>query len=342
MHKTWMIAAACSTLLSLMATARAAEPRVDLEVIIEAGFVPTEAAKWSKLLDDAGFSSVRMRSGKMNESAALEASGGSTKVYRVIGVLNANGQLELPRGRFGLSDRSRIEEWLRKLRDNGEEGITLTPTAFGLLPRELVSVHEALAVPVKSATSGRPPREVAKEIAAGLTLKFTTDAAGQRALATEEPIADELQGLTSGTALAALLRPLGLAMVPEKSGRELRLRISMMQSAKEHWPVGWPPKGNPRETLPELFKILNVEINKAPVGEVIQAISGRLKAPALIDRNSLAAAQIDLAAAPVELPETKIYYARVLDRLLFQAKLKYELRVDEVGKPFLWVTTLRQ
>jgi hypothetical protein len=337
--------AACLGLLLLLpipATC-AAEARVDLEVVLEPGFIPTEAAKWSQMLDEAGFSSVRIRSSKNDESPAIQASGsGGTRSYRIVGVLNANNQLVLTKGRFGLNDRARIEEWLRKLRTEGEEGITIKPAAFGLLPRQLVAVHEALAVPVKVSTVGKQPRDIAKQIADGLTLKFTTDGAGQKALAAEEPILDELQGLSSGTALAAVLRPLGLVLVPEKAGTDIRLRISSMRSAQDHWPIGWPPKGNPRETLPDLFKTLNVEIDKSPIGEVITSVGGRLKAPILIDYNALAAAQIDLATAKVSLPQTTTYYDRILDQLLFQAKLKYDLRVDEAGKPLLWITTIRQ
>jgi len=105
--------------------------------------------------------------------------------------------------------------------------------------------------------------------------------------------------------------------------------------------VGWPPKGNPHETLPELFKFLNVEITKTPVAEVLTAIGGRVKAPILIDHNSVVRFQVDLAT-PVDLPKANTFYAAALDRMLFQAKLKYELRIDEANKPFLWVTTLKQ
>jgi hypothetical protein len=260
----------------------------------------------------------------------------------VVGILNTNNQLILTQGRFGLGDRARIEAWLRKLRAEGEEGVTVQPAAFGLLPRQLVAVHEALSAPVQISTRGQHPREVAKQIAAGLKLAFTTDGAGQQALAGGDPVLDELQGLSSGTSLAALLRPLGLVFVPEKSGAEIRLRIRSSQGAKEHWPVGWPPAGNPRETLPELFKTLNVEIDKTPIGEVISSIGGRLKAPVLIDHNALAGAQIDLDTAKVGLPATATYYDRVLDQLLFQARLKYDLRVDEAGKPLLWITSIRR
>jgi hypothetical protein len=220
--------------------------------------------------------------------------------------------------------------------------VTVKPAAFGLLPTQLVQVHEALAVKVTFSTAGKSPREAAKQIADGLSLKFISDTASQRALASEEPIADELQGLTSGTALAAILRPLGLVLVPEKSGKDLRLRITDSRSAKEHWPVGWPAKDNPGQTVPELFTFLNVEITDTALGETLKAIGGRVKVPLLIDYNALARLEVDLATKKVELPKVNTFYAKALDRILFQSGLKYEVRIDEADKPFLWISSIRQ
>jgi hypothetical protein len=286
--------------------------------------------------------SVRIRSGKEDDTPEIKVLGKeSSPTYEVVGVLTDEGQLLLPKGRFGLSDRAKLEQWFAKLKEGGIEGVTIKPAAFGLLPTQLVKVHEALAVPVAFSTKDQPPRDVAKRIADGLTLKFITDAAGQRALASDEPVADELQGVSSGTALAAVFRPLGLVLVPEKNGSDIRLRIADSRAAREHWPVGWPPKGNPQQTLPNLFNMLNVEIAPIPLTEALPAVQERLKAPLLMDHNSLARAEIDLATK-VELPKTNTYYDRILDRLLFQAKLKYELRIDEANKPLLWITTVKQ
>jgi hypothetical protein len=318
----------------------AAEPRVELEVVIEQGFLGTETRAWSEMLNQAGFSSVRIRSG--NDSPGIQTTGtAAAPAYRVIGILTNANQLLLPKGRFGLSDRGPIEQWLRKLRDGGEDAINNKPVAFGLLPKQLVAVHEALAVPVELSTLGKPPRDVAKQIADRLSLKFISDEVGQQALATGEPVADELQGVSSGTALAAILRPLGLVMFPEKNGNELRLRIAGSRDAKEHWPVGWPLKRNPSDSLPGLFKFLTVEIDSTPLAEALTAIAGRVKAPLLLDHNGLARGEISLNAK-VSFPKASTFYARALDRLLFQAKLKCELRIDEADKPFLWITTLKQ
>jgi hypothetical protein len=335
----------CSVLviaaLVLRASAPAAEPRVDLEIVTGQNFLGTESRTWSELLSKAGFSTVRMRSGGKDSPSLQMVGTAVAPAYRVTGVLSDEQQLLLPKGRFGINDRGRIEQWLRNLRESGEEGITIKPVAFGLMPRQLVAVHEALAVPVSVMTRGKSPRDVAKQIADRLTLKFTTDSAGQRALGAEQPIADELNGLSSGTALAAIFRPIGLALVPEKNGSEVRLRIADSRTVKEHWPVGWPAKGNPRETLPELFVFLTVEIDKTPVSDAMTAIAERVKAPLLIDHNAIARAGIDLQTK-VSLPKANTFYDRALDQALAQAKLHYELRVDEAEKPFLWVTSIRQ
>lgn len=340
MRRERIFAMAIATAVVCPLVCCAAEPRVELDVVTEQEFVGTQTRAWSDLLNQAGFSSVRIKSGKGEPS--MQTTGSATSPsYRVVGVLTSGNQLLLPKGRFGLGDRGGIEAWLRKLREGGEDAINIKPVAFGLLPKQLVAVHEVLKVPVQDSTLGKPPREVAKGIADRLSLKFVSDDLGQRALASDEPVADELQGLASGTALAAILRPLGLVIFPEKNGSDVRLRITASRNAKEHWPVGWPPKGNPSETLPDLFKFLTVEIEKTPLSETLTAISGRVKAPLLLDHNALAREQIDLTKK-VTLPKSSTFYSRALDLALAQAKLKYELRVDEADKPFLWITTLKQ
>jgi hypothetical protein len=318
--------------------ARAADPRIDIEISTEPGFLATGAREWTEMLSQAGFASIRLRGGKGDDTLSIQTRGTeAAPSYLVMGALTADGQLLLPKGKFGLRDRAKIEAWLAKLREGGQEGITVKPAAFGLLPKQLVAVHEALAVPVAFTTKGKQPREVARQIADKLSLKFTTDTAGQTALASEEPVADELQGLSAGTALAALLRPLGLVLVPERAGGETRLRISDSRSAKENWPIGWPVKSNPGQTLPGLFKFLDVEVEQTPLSEVLAAIGGRLKVPLLIDHNSVARRSIDLNQK-VDLPKANTFYGRALDQLLIQAKLKHELRIDEADKPFLWIT----
>lgn len=320
----------------------AAEPRVDLELATEAGFDSVKARTWLEMLSQVGFSSVRIRTAQGSEQPTVASQGsGAARSHHVVGILTPANELILPKGRFGQADRGRLAQWLARLRDEGEAGLSIKPVAFGLLPEQLQAVQAALAKPVAASTKGKRNREITKSIADRLTLKFISDPAVAAALATDEPVADELQGLTSGTALAALLRPLGLVLIPERDRGETRLRIAASRGVKEYWPIGWPPKGNPRETLPDLFKFLKVEITQTPVSEAIFAIGERLKTPVLIDHNSVARYEVDLETK-VSYSKPNTFYGAALDQLLFPAKLKYELRVDEAEHPFLWITTVRQ
>lgn len=329
-------------LFVLLATggALAAEARVDVELCTEQGFAITGARQWSELFADLGIS-ARIRGIKGDDAPSIKSTGtDASPSFKVVGILSADGKLNLPKGKFTVRDKARIEQWFAKLKGDGIEAIAEKTGAFGLLPSQFVAVHEALAAPVEFSTQGVPPRDVARQIADRLKYKFITDPAGQRALGGGEAVADELQGLSSGTVLAAVLRPLGLVIFPEKVGSEIRLRIADSRSAKEHWPIGWEPKANPGTTAPDLFKFLPVEINDTPLGEALTAIGQRVKLPLVIDYNGLARREVDLATTKVSFPRANTYYSKILDQILFQAKLKYEVRVDEADRPFLWITSI--
>ena len=47
------------------------------------------------------------------------------------------------------------------------------------------------------------------------------------------------------------------------------------------------------------------------------------------------------AKATVAMPKAKTTYSLALKKLLFQAGLKFEVRVDEAGTPFLWISTVK-
>lgn len=333
---TWLVAAA---LLCLAPLASAQEVRVSLELIIEDGLAPANR-EWMQTLEGLGLTSVRMRSTSRDEKIELQKNGSS---YRVTGAIMADGRLRLPGGTFRRGDRAGVSKWLDKLKTDGEEGLSTRPAAFGLLPRQLAEVHETLAAKVSFSTADKSPREVVDKIVAGVPWKLKIDASAERALDGQERVAEDYIGLSSGTALAAVLRPLGLVLTLDRSERgEPYLRIADSRAVKEHWPVGWPPKKPPRETLPDLYKFLNVEVKDTPIGDALEAVRGRLNVPLLVDQNSLARQDIDLKTTKVTMPKVNTFYSSILDRLLFQAKLKYELRVDEADQPFLWVTTQRQ
>ena len=178
-------------------------------------------------------------------------------------------------------------------------------------------------------------------VGAGLKYSLELDDAARRELEGVN-VADELEGLSSGTALAAILRPAGLVLLPERPrGGQIQYRIGKAEKGRESWPVGWKPKDPPVKHLPELLEFLNVEIHETTVADALAAIQGRLKAPFLFDRNAMALHGIDPATVQAEVPEKRMTYSQILGKVLMQARLKFELRLDEADKPFLWITSVK-
>jgi hypothetical protein len=117
--------------------------------------------------------------------------------------------------------------------------------------------------------------------------------------------------------------------------------VTDIRSAPTSWPVGWPPRERRNEVIPKLFEFIRIEIIERPLADVLAAIAERLESPLLLDHAALDRQQIDPETAIVSFPAGRSYYKQILDRVLFQARLKGEVRVDELGQPLVWITTLK-
>ena len=110
---------------------------------------------------------------------------------------------------------------------------------------------------------------------------------------------------------------------------------------QEVWPIGWPPEKPPAEVLPGMFDFHDVNVQNVSAAKLLDAVSKLVKTPVLLDHNALARHGIDPAKAMVSMPRGRTTYSLALRKLLFKAGLKFEIRVDEAGKPFLWVSTVK-
>ncbi|HJS08742.1 MAG TPA: hypothetical protein VJ809_13825 [Pirellulales bacterium] len=318
-------------------------PRVEFEIVTEEGLTPATTQKWYQTLTDLNVAGLRIRGETATDQPKVAKAGTKDRpVYRVTGRINARGVLVVPGGNFTTDDRAKIARWIHELANNGVEGVTERKNAFGLTRSQLEEVTKDLMRPVTFSTKGLPPTDAARKIAGSLKLKLTVDNDVKRALAADDPLRDELLGLSSGTALAAILRPAGAALVALKpDGQPVQLRLITSDHAEEIWPIGWPAEQPPAKVLPKLFEFLNAEIEGVTAAEAIQAIRQRLDVPLLMDHNHIVLHRVNLDEL-VAVPAKRTYYSRVLAQVLFKAGMKYELRVDENEKPFLWITTLKR
>ncbi len=327
----------------LVLCAAAAAPQVEIELVVQRQAPLTAGHEWMRVFSELKPGGIRIRQQGLAQPKIEEVKTGQSTVYRVTGLVTSQNELHLPGAKFSLQDKAKLREWLAKVsRGEGGGPEKTSATAFGLTPEQLVRVRDLLRPQVSEPTAGKPAFQVIEQIAGGLTLPIRLSPAARTALQTGKA-RDELSGLSSGTALAALLRPMGLVMVPSVTrGSDVNLVIADVRSASESWPIGWPAEKKPRDTLPKLFDFLTIEIVDRPVSEVLAALQPRLGAPILLDHNSLVRQDIVISQVRVDIPSKRTFYKNVLDRTLFKARLQFEVRLDERDQPLLWVSPIKR
>ena len=341
-------------LFAIAGLASAAGPPIELELVTERGVQITAPQEWLQLLTGIGIEHVQIRGGGEGDQPKVTNRGsGRTASYQVVGVLTSRGQLRLPGGTFTKTDRTRLKDYFAQLGADGADAVTAPHIRFGLTEKELTAVLADLAQPIDFETKGLTPRAVLDRLQAKLAFKPSVDAEAEQALRTAAPAIDELKDVSAGTALAITLRNCGLVMRPEKKRGQpvayyiavagpdvIRARTLGKMTAPDlqYWPIGWEPEKSPGEMAPALFQARNAEIDGYSLEEALGAIGPLLKIPMYFDRAALKAHQIDPAKIQVKLARTKTTYKRVIDRILSQAHLASEIRNDEAGMPFLWIT----
>ncbi|HJT32891.1 MAG TPA: hypothetical protein VJ783_12695 [Pirellulales bacterium] len=328
----------------LPAGSAAGQARVEIELATERTFIATSQQQWYRLFTELGIDNLRIRKAFDGEKAETKTAGTkASPVYRVTGLLQAGDVLVLPGGKFGLRDRARLADWLANLRDQGPNQADAPQGPFHLDAGQLAAVNSDLSRRVGIGTTELTPADLLSKLSARLKHPVVVDRLAKTPLADAEPIRTELKSLAAGTALAYALRGAGLGLAPRRNARKQVEYAIIKPAAKQiTWPPGWPlePK-KPRDVLPALFETLNVDIDDYPLDEALTAISEKLGAPILYDRYALARQDIDVTKARVTFPPGKSWYYRIIDKLLFQSSLKGEWRLDDAGKPLLWVTTLK-
>lgn len=328
-------------------SALAAEARVEMELATPATFPVLGQQQWYQALSELGVDALQIRKSAAGDKAEIKTAGSkAAPVYRVVGMLNSNGQLTLPGGRFSSRDRTGLAEWLGKLRAGGQAALTGgggEPTPFGLSPAQFAAVNADLSAAVADSTKGLTPGELLDKFSSVLKHPLNVDRATRQRLTSSPAVTDDLQGLTTGTALAYVVRAEGLGLLPRLNGaKQIEYLIVRPAERQAAWPVGWPLEDRkPKDVVPKLFEMLNAEIDDIPLAEAIEAIAGRLNVPVLYDHYALARQGIELAKLQAKFPARKTWYGKIVDRILHQSGLTGQWRLDDAGKPFLWVTTLK-
>ena len=327
----------------LLTSTIALAAKVDVVLLTESSGVGTQVQQWYRLFTDLKVDSLQIRGPQGNEKIEVVNLGtAQNPSYRIIGQLTSRNEIVMPNGRYKLSDRARLGDWLSSLRSGAAaKAAAGPPPPFGVPPELLAAVRREFAAPIDFETKDQPLKSVLAEVAKKLKTPLVIDPSAAAGVASSEVLHDDLRNLATGAGLAAALRPAGLVFVPRLNSRkqvELAVTAASQQGAA-FWPIGWAPTAERPENqiVPEMHEVRDIELDEVPVMELIAAVAERLKTPVLIDHNGLARQGIDPSKARVSMPPGRSTYALVLGRMLAKAKLKYEVRIDDAGKPFLWI-----
>ena len=341
MRRLFLLAIVFSVSAVISNDALAQRRIIELE-IAASRFEPVETQqRWMQMLSKVGADRVRSKTSGSGTVKVTESElAGSVRV-KVQGAIN-KGKLVLPARSFTIHQKTAIADYIQQLRDDGADVSLAEKKAFGLTSQQLFDLNSALKAKLKSKTLGVDSSEVVQSIKRMGGIRIVPDKTAKRALAGGEKVLDELAGFSAGTALAAIARPLGLVLVPKrKQGQEVELHLLDYRNVEEFWPIGWPADNLPRSALPGMYKKFPIEIRNAPLDQAINAVKARANVSMLFDHNSMAIAEIDLTKSNVTFVKESSNYINLLSKVLNQTKprMDFEIRMDENGKPFLWMST---
>jgi hypothetical protein len=330
-------------LLSMFGSSVLADATVELTLVTEDRAPVTAQHEWARDLSRAGITDVRIRAQRAHERLGVEVRGTpSAPIYSVTGQITAANEIRFPGARFRSGDAAGVARWLDDLAQRGPAEQRPKMTAFGLDVNQFEQVHDDLTKTVGFATRQKSRAQVVRKMAERLSFPLKIDQRQLRAMENDK-VAEELSGFSCGTALACLVRPMGMCLVPRPSaGGAIEYTIVAEKEGVKPWPIGWESKKSKRETLPKLLEFLNANLEGVPLAKVLESLGEALDVPILMDHGAMARHEIDPAKVIINLPQSRTTYASLLKRVLFQARLKSQLRVDEAGSPLFWVTTLKR
>lgn len=314
--------------------ASAAEVQFDLT--IERGAPITAGHEWMKTLSALPVGGVRIS----NNAVADPSIEGSTGTLKVHGIITRGNELIVPGRSFARSEKSSLKKWIEDLREGKLN--SSRDFAFGMTAEELVEMHEHLSVAIRAPTREQDARSVVQQISRQISPKVRLPTTAKDRFDQADNVQDELEGVSCGTALAAVLRPLGLVYAPRRSGDQWELLVADSRDVEESWPIGWPAQQKAHDLSPKLMEFLTVEINGVTLEESLAAVREKTRLPTLFDHNGMARQRIEPAEIRVSIPAGRTFYKKLLRQILFQAKLKSELRLDEADEPFLWISPIKK
>mgnify|MGYP003381004918 CR=1 FL=1 len=318
---------------------------LDVEVLIQSQpAYRINAQEWGRVFQQLGYS-VKFREPRGGEGPRVEDQDRDDYLStRVVAAMAADGTIRVGKQKFDTEMTQPLVLALEEIRKHGAKGPPDSSPTWGLTDDQFKDVVQLLAAPVES------PVELQSSVLAiesiglpgNMKMKFT-DAAREKAFGTRPetaPAALELQGFTKGSAIAIVLSQYGLGFRPRYiAPGHFDIEIDRGNESSNQWPIGWKPEQSFSEILPAYFRAIPLDVEDVNINALVGAISEKMAVPYFSSASALQAKGLDINALKYTRKNDRISPARLLTAIGDKTDLGFDVRVDEAGKMFLWVTT---
>jgi hypothetical protein len=117
------------------------------------------------------------------------------------------------------------------------------------------------------------------------------------------------------------------------------MEIDRGNESSNLWPIGWKPEQSFSEILPAYFRAIPLDVEDVEVSSLVGAVSDKIGVPGFSSAYELTAKRLDVNTLRYTRKNDRISPARLLTAVGDKLGLGFDVRVDEAGKMFLWVTT---
>jgi hypothetical protein len=318
---------------------------VSVELLADAMANGLTAQQWGQTFEKIGYT-VRIRRAILKEKPEIkERTRGRLREVKVIGKLDRSGRLIFADRTFSPSQGSKLAEWLRSLEVYGAQGSPKGKPVWGLDKAQFDILYNALSPKVDADIQGKTLSAAlaAMKLPATYPVRYTV-AAKQRLgtpSANRRPVRELLKGHSKGTAMALALHEYGLGFRPLRTPNGgLELSIESRDKVTDVWPIGWDLKQQRAKTAPRFFKLVPVELDKVNLVDALDGIAAVTDVPIHLDHFDIEARGIDVDKIVISYPAKKTSWSLLLRSITTPYKLTRKFRVDEKGRPFVWVTPL--
>jgi hypothetical protein len=330
----------------LGAKSRAQSGKTILQIELIAGRdggLGLSAQQWQQSFAKLGVA-VRIRNATSGEKLLIrEVQRGPLRRVTVIGQLERNGTLTFKGRTFRRSEAKQLGEWIRELQTYGAQGAPTGKPLWGLNKSQFSAVFNALKEAIDGEVTSIPLDKSLTVMKLPTRYPLRMSAAAEAHLKRTFPelpaVRQQVKGMSKGTSLAAVLIEYGLGFRPLRTPKgSIELVVEPLGDPKDRWPVGWPAQGSLPKTAPKLYELLPISLDEQKFQDVVDVIAVKTGIPVLIDRHRIAGKGMDLDKLRVSYGPKRASWSLLLRGITVPYRLAREVRIDERGAPFVWIT----